>query len=67
MNSNQGTMYNVVFPLAKKDEYSPNDTIDFVISLENKKLVPNSLVICGDAAVYKRDLLSHVISSSIEF
>ena len=53
MNSNQGTMYNVVFPLAKKDEYSPNDTIDFVISLENKKLVPNSLVICGDAAVYK--------------
>ena len=28
MNTNQGTMYNVVFPLAKKDEYSPNDTIE---------------------------------------
>ena len=45
-------MYNVAFPLAKKANYEANETVDFVISLENKKLVPNSLVICGDAAVY---------------
>lgn len=49
---NSGTMYNVAFPLAKKANYEANETVDFVISLENKKLVPNSLVICGDAAVY---------------
>lgn len=50
---NSRTQYNVVFPLAKRDEYASNETVDFVISLANKKLVPNSLVICGDCAVYK--------------
>lgn len=49
---NSGTNYAVAFPLAKKANYEANETLDFVISLENKKLVPNSLVICGDAAVY---------------
>ena len=49
---NSGTNYNVAFPLAKKANYEANETCDFVISLENKKLVPNSLVICGDAAIY---------------
>ncbi len=45
------TKYNVVFPLAKKDEYLANDTVDFILSLENKKLVPGSLAICGECAV----------------
>lgn len=49
---NSGTQYSVAFPLAKKANYEANETVDFVISLENKKLVPNSLVICGDAAIY---------------
>jgi len=49
---NSGTSYSVAFPLAKKANYEANETLDFVISLENKKLVPNSLVICGDAAIY---------------
>jgi hypothetical protein len=47
------TQYNIVFPLAKKDTYEANDTVDFVLSLENKKLVPGSLAICGDACIYK--------------
>ena len=34
--------YNVVFPLAKRDQYLANETVDFVISLAGKKLVPNS-------------------------
>ena len=33
------TQYNIVFPLAKKSTYEANDTVDFVLSLENKKLV----------------------------
>ena len=52
MNTNTGTQYSVVFPLAKRSNYESNETIDFVISLENRKLVPNSLTLCGDAAVY---------------
>ena len=47
------TQYNIVFPLAKKATYEANDTIDFVLSLENKKLVPGSLAICGDATIFK--------------
>ena len=50
---NSQTQYNVVFPLAKRDQYEANETVDFVISLANKKLVPNSLVITGDCAVFK--------------
>lgn len=46
------TKYNVVFPLAKKDEYLANDTVDFILSLENKKLVPGSLAICGECAIF---------------
>jgi len=52
MNTNTGTQYSVVFPLAKRTNYESNETVDFVISLENRKLVPNSLTLCGDAAVY---------------
>ena len=47
------TMYNVVFPLAKKNEYLANDTVDFVLSLENKKLVPGSLAITGECQILK--------------
>ena len=44
--------YNVVFPLAKRDQYLANETVDFVISLAGKKLVPNSLSIVGKCAAY---------------
>ena len=45
------TMYNVVFPLAKKSEYVANDTVDFLLSLENKKLVQGSIAITGDCQI----------------
>ena len=44
-------MYNVVFPLAKKSEYVANDTVDFLLSLENKKLVQGSIAITGDCQI----------------
>ncbi len=47
------TQYNVVFPLAKKNEYLANDTVDFILSLENKKLVPGSLAITGECTLQK--------------
>jgi len=50
VNPNQ-TMYNVVFPLAKKSTYVANDTVDFLLSLENKKLVQGSLAITGECQI----------------
>lgn len=41
--------YNVVFPLAKKDVYTKYNTIDFLISVENKKIVPGSFALTGYA------------------
>lgn len=42
-----GVRYNAIFPLAQKARYDPNDTVDFILSLENKKLVPASVAITG--------------------
>ncbi len=54
------TKYNVVFPLAKRDEYLANETVDFVISLAGKKLVPNSLSIVGSCAAFKDAALTSI-------
>jgi hypothetical protein len=58
--SMNATQYNVVFPLAKKNEYQANDTVDFILSLENKKLVPGSLAITGECTLLK-DVMTPVI------
>jgi hypothetical protein len=56
------TKYNVVFPLAKRDQYLANETVDFVVSLSGRKLVPNSLTLVGDAAIYSNVLASTSIN-----
>ena len=45
------TKYNVVYPLAKRDEYLANETVDLVVSLAGRKLVPGSLSICGEVSI----------------
>ncbi len=43
--------YNLIFPLAKKATYLGNDTVDFILSLENKKLVPGSVALSGNVVL----------------
>lgn len=45
-------LYAIAFPLAKKDTYGANENVDFILSFENKDMVPGSLVISGECAVY---------------
>ena len=58
------TKYNVVFPLAKRERYLANETVDFVISLAGRKLVPGSLSIVGDATLYSDQANGVVLNSN---
>lgn len=43
--------YSNVFPLSQAPEYYSQTNVDFLLNLDNKKLVPGSLVIEGEVAV----------------
>jgi len=44
--------YRSIYPLSQKSQYSENDNIDFVLSLDNEKLVPGSVTLEGEAAIF---------------
>ena len=60
------TKYNTVFPLSKRAQYLPNETVDFVISLAGRKLVPGSLSIVGQATLYTNQSTTQVVNSNTE-
>lgn len=46
------TQYANVFPLSQKQEYYSQENVDFLLNLDNVKLVPGSVVIEGEVAVF---------------
>jgi hypothetical protein len=46
------TQYANVFPLSQKSEYYSQENVDFLLNLDNVKLVPGSVVIEGEVAVF---------------
>jgi hypothetical protein len=46
------TLYANVFPLSQKSEYYSQENVDFLLNLDNVKLVPGSVVIEGEVAVF---------------
>lgn len=51
--------YRSIFPLSQRDTYEEDSSVDFVMSLDNEKLIPGSVVLEGEVAVYanKADLI----------
>ena len=45
--------YRQIFPLAQKDSYTSNDTVDFLISFQDDNLAVSSVAICGNCSVYQ--------------
>ena len=46
------TTYSNIFPLSQKENYFAQENVDFLLNLDNTKLVPGSLVFEGEVAVY---------------
>lgn len=46
------TRYRSIFPLSQRATYEQDSNIDFVLSLDNEKLLPGSVVLEGEVAVY---------------
>ena len=46
------TQYANIFPLSQKSEYYSQENVDFLLNLDNVKLVPGSIVIEGEVAVF---------------
>lgn len=45
------TQYTLVYPLSQRSTYYSSENVDFVLNLDNQKLVPGSLVIEGECRV----------------
>lgn len=56
----------MAFPLAKKDFYEGNGTVDFILSFEGRKIVPGSVVFAFEAARYSTKSTKTVINSAQE-
>lgn len=48
-------MDNVVFPTSVKDQYNPNDIVDYVLSFENKRVLQGSIRIEGKLHILKNN------------
>lgn len=46
------SMYRSIFPLSQRDTYEADANVDFVMSLDGEKLIPGSVVLEGEVAVY---------------
>lgn len=46
------TRYRSIFPLSQRAEYTADGNVDFVLSLDNEKLLPGSVVLEGEVAVF---------------
>ena len=44
--------YRNIFPMSQKDSYVGNDNVDFVLGLENEKLLPGSVTLEGKLKVF---------------
>lgn len=47
--------YQSIFPLAQRDSYLPEQTVDFVLSLDNEAVVPASVQLEGKLYAYSAD------------
>jgi hypothetical protein len=46
-------LYRSIYPLSQKGQYQENDNIEFVLSLDGEKLVPGSITLEGECAIFK--------------
>ena len=44
--------YTSTYPLSQRDQYYPNENVDFVLNFANKTILPNSLLVTGRLVVY---------------